>query len=68
MHVSYDIIFDENMSWDCCATMVDAVACASEFIIECSIMEEHVVGQEPWLRNSPIGGNTGGRTGSSPSH
>jgi hypothetical protein len=47
MHMSYDIIFGENMSWDCCATMVDAVARASEFIIECSVMEEHVVGQEP---------------------
>jgi hypothetical protein len=41
VHVSCDIIFDENRSWDWSATMVAPTARASEFIMECGVMEEH---------------------------
>jgi hypothetical protein len=44
VHMSRNIIFDENMSWDWSATVVDATAHASEFTVECSVTEEHVVG------------------------
>jgi hypothetical protein len=47
MHVSRDIIFDENRSWDWSATMVDTVARTSKFTVECSVMEELIMGQEP---------------------
>jgi hypothetical protein len=44
VHVSRDIIFDENRSWDWNTTIVDAAACASEFIVEFGVMEEHEPG------------------------
>jgi transposase InsO family protein len=60
VQVSRDIIFDENRPWDWSATMVDAAARTSDFIMECSIMEEHVVGQEPAAppSTSPAAGAT----------
>jgi hypothetical protein len=47
VHMSRDIIFDENRSWDWSATMVDTVACTSKFTVQCSVMEEPIMGQEP---------------------
>jgi hypothetical protein len=58
--LSCDIIFDENRSWDWSVTMVDVVAHTSEFIVECNIIEELIVGKEPVAppSTSPIVGAT----------
>jgi hypothetical protein len=47
VHVTRDIIFDENRSWDWSVTMVDTTARASEFIVECGVMEEHEPAASP---------------------
>jgi hypothetical protein len=41
VHVSRDIIFDGNRSWDWSATMVDPAVRTSEFIVQCGVMEGH---------------------------
>jgi hypothetical protein len=58
VHVSRDIIFDENRSWDWSVTMVDATARASEFIVECGVMEEHEPAASPSVSPSSAATST----------